>query len=466
VKQSQRVTKNLSFSAIGNTLSALLQLGAVIIVARALPVEKFAVYSLLVAFTAVLQRAGDMGMSSILTRDLARKPEDTSELLGAALLLAWMYSVVIAAAMAVVIPFLHLSGEVKLATVFMGLSGLMGFRPGYYGAVFRSQENNEFDALGNVIFGFAMFVLVLIAVHSWSVLVSVALASLVANIIQVLFCRWVVIHRYQRPRIRLNVPRWKYLLADSVPVGVSALTRTLGDQSDLFILSWLTNLRATGLYSGPFKLATTLRFVSQPMMIVLFPIYSRVAAAPGGKTEFRDIYERVFKALILAAFPLAVLFFAAPRPLMIGFFGRRYVDAASVMRLMSIAAWLFFVESAFPMLLTTLHEQKFLLSSTSVGLGLRVVLNVVLTWMLGMYGPCWSIALSETAVLIWWIARLWSLGYELPVVDLLWRPCVGSLLMGAILYYLNPHSLPFLALAALFAGALSGGDRETRGAVG
>jgi O-antigen/teichoic acid export membrane protein len=264
----------------------------------------------------------------------------------------------------------------------------------------------------------------------------------------------VVIHRYQRPRIRLDVPRWKYLLANSVPVGVSAVTRTLGDQSDLFILSWLTNLRATGLYSGPFKLATTLRFVSQPIMIVLFPIYSRVAATPDGKTEFREIYERLFKALILAAFPLAVLFFAAPRPLVIGFFGRRYVDAVPVMRLMSMAAWLFFVGSAFPILLTSLHEQKFLLSSTSVGLALRVVLNVVLTWMLGMYGPCWSITLSETAVLIWWIARLWSLGYGLPVVNLLWRPCVGSLLMGAILYYSNPHSLPFLALAALFSGAL------------
>ena len=456
MKQSQRVAKNLSFSTLGNSLSAALQMGAVLIVARALPVEQFAVYSLTVAFASVLQRAGDMGVGSILMRDLAVKPENTGQLLGAALSLAWIFVIIVGAGMAVVIPFLHLTREVKLATGLMGLSGLIGFQAGYYGSVIRSQEDNEFHALGFIIYGLAVFVLTLAAAatHSWSVLIGVSLACVLANVIQVLFFRWVVIRRYERPRMRVDFRLWKYLLANSVPVGVSTMTRTLGDQSDIFILTWLTNLRDTGLYSGPFKLATSLRFVPQPVMFVLFPLYSRAAVEAGGKAEFRDIYERILKILILISFPLAVLFFAAPRPLTIGFFGKRYIDGAPVMRLMSMAVWLFFVESVFPMLLTSLHEQKFLLSSTSAALALRVVLNVALTWMLGMYGPCWSIALSETALLISWIAKLWRLGYKLPVVNLLWRPCVASLLMGAILYYANAHSLPFLALAAFFSGLL------------
>jgi O-antigen/teichoic acid export membrane protein len=454
VKESQRLVKNLSFSTVGNVLSSLLQLGAVIIVARALPVEQFAIYSLLVAFASMLQRAGDMGVGAILVRDLAVKPENTGKLLGAALSLAWTFVIAVAAGMAVVIPLLHLSSEVKLAAAFMGLSGLMGFQAGYLGAVIRSQEDNEYHALGYTIYGLAVFVLVLIAAHSWSVLVSVALACFVANIIQVLFFRWVVNRRYGQTRMRVDFPLWKYLLKNSIPVGVSSLTRTAGDQSDIFILSWLTNLRATGLYSGPFKVTASLRFVPQPVMFVLSPIYSRVAAAPDGKTEFRDLYERILKALIVIAFPLAVIFFAAPHTLTVGFFGRRYVDAAPVMRLMSMAIWLFFVESAFPMLLTSLNQQKFLLSSMSSALALRVVLNVFLTWRLGMYGPCWAIVLSETTLLIVMIGKLWSLGYQLPVMSLLWRPCVGSLLMGAILFYWNPHSLPFLTLAVLFAGAL------------
>jgi O-antigen/teichoic acid export membrane protein len=454
VKQSQRVVKNLSASTVGNVLSSLMQLGAVVIVARALPVEQFAVYSMTVAFASVLQRSGDMGIGSILVRDLAVKPENTGKLLGAALTLAWLFVIAVAAIMAVVIPFLHLSGEVKLATALMGLSGLMGFQAGYYGAVIRSQEDNEFHALGYVIYGLAVFILVLLAAHSWSVLVSVSLACLLANIIQMLFFRWVVVQRYERLQIGVNFALWKYLLANAVPVGLSTLGRTVGDQSDIFVLSWLTNLRDTGLYSGAFKVVTALRFVTQPVMFVLFPLYSRAAIGSKGKAEFRDIYERVLKALILIAFPLAVIFFATPRALVVGFFGSRYVDAAPVMRLMSMAVWIFFVESAFPMLLTSLHQQGILLSSTGAALVLRVVLNLVLTWRLGIIGPCWAIALSETALLVYWIVRLWNQGYRLPVVDLFWRPCIASLLMGAILYYSHAHSIPLRAMVVLLSGAL------------
>src|SRR5208283_4076064 len=85
VKTSQRVAKNVLLGGLGTAISSALQFAAVLIIARILSVDQFGIYALQIAFVTILQQAAEMGIGSILIRDLAIKPDDLVTLFGAAL---------------------------------------------------------------------------------------------------------------------------------------------------------------------------------------------------------------------------------------------------------------------------------------------------------------------------------------------------------------------------------------------
>jgi O-antigen/teichoic acid export membrane protein len=449
--QSQRIVKNVLAGGISTAIGGLLQVVAILLIARHLSVAEFGIYSFMAAFAFALQRLADLGTSNILMRDMAVKPGKLAELLGGALPLAWVISFVAGLLMLAAIWFLHFDLRVKVLTEIMGLAGLSQFICGCYGAVLRSQEDNELHALGVVLQRILLVALVFTALELRTALTGVTLALLISNLCQWWFYRWIVINRYVRPKVHFDFQFWKYLLTSSIPIGGAAVVRLLGEQADIIVLTWLVDLRAVAFFSAPYKLVTGLRFIPQAMVIALFPMYSRAASS---RTEFHEAYERGIKGFLLIGVPLALLFVLAPRILCVGLLGARYQVSTEAMRLLGIGLLLLFAASPFPFLLTALNEQSFLFVSSAIGFAVRVVLDVVLTASFGFTGPCLSLIASEGVMVAMWVGKVWRLGYPLPLGDILWRPCVAGALMGAIVYFVKGGSLLSLAPFALASTAI------------
>ncbi len=81
----------------------------------------------------------------------------------------------------------------------------------------------------------------------------------------------------------MDVGMWKYLLTHSIPVGGATGLRLLSQQIDVFILTWMRDMRTVGLFSGPYRISMALRFIPQTMSLPLYPMYARMAHAPEGQ---------------------------------------------------------------------------------------------------------------------------------------------------------------------------------------
>jgi O-antigen/teichoic acid export membrane protein len=119
------------------------------------------------------------------------------------------------------------------------------------------------------------------------------------------------------------------------------------------------------------------------------------------------------------------------------------------MRLLGVGAFFLFAASPFPFLLTALGLQNFVFISSAVALALRVIFDFALIPWFGFLGPCFSMIISETALVVLWIAKLSQTGYAVDLPRLLWRPVAGSLAMGSLLYVFQVKSLMLLAPVAL-----------------
>lgn len=454
MKQSQRIVKNILAGGISTVAGGLLQLVTVLLIARHIPVPDFGLYAFMATLTFLTQRVADMGVSNILMRDVAIEPTRTEELLGGTLSLAWLFSCAIALLIFALIPFLPFDYSISVLTAIMVVGGLWQLQCNSYGGVLRAHEDNELNAFGFILHKVVLLSLVLVALQSRHALWGVVLSHLAANLAEWWFYRRTVIKRYARPRLALNLPLWRYLLTNAVPLGAAVSVRLLGEQADITILTWLTDLRQAGLYGGPFKLAAGLRFVPQAMVIALFPVYSRAAEGSRPKHRFHEIYELGVRGFGLIAFPAALVFIVEPELLTKGLLGARYAAAAPATRLLGIAVWLFFVSSPFPFLLTALNKQRFLFISAALATVLRAVLDVALTPFFGFLGPCIALTVGETFLLSVWVGWLWGAGYPLPLAEMFWKPCLASLVMGAMMYFSHAQSLFSLIPVALVSGAV------------
>jgi O-antigen/teichoic acid export membrane protein len=451
LKQSQRIVKNALAGGLGTAVGGLLQLLIVLLLAHHLDVAEFGFYSFTVALAFVTERAADLGMSNILMRDLSIDQSKTASLLGSALSLAWTICFGVAIAIFGTLPFLHFDRSKSILTALMVLGGLWQCLCGCYGAVLRAREDNELHALGSVLHKVVLLGALLVALRHGLGLGTVVAAYLVANVAQWWLFRRIVLSRYARPHIRIDLQLWKYLIVSSVPTGAAVVVRLLAEQSDVLVLTWLGGLQAAGLFSGPYKLAAGLRFIPQSIAIALFPMYSRAAIAGGSRTEFLEAYERGFKWFLLMAFPAAMLLAAAPRTLTIGLLGVSYGDATPAMRLLGVGVLLLFAGSPFPFLLTAINQQRFLFTSSAIALGVRVGLNFALISRLGFLGPCYGLILAESVLIAMWIGGLRRAGFSLPFFRVSWRPCAAAIPAGGLLHLLGARSLFTLSPAVFLA---------------
>ena len=441
MKQSQRIVKNVLAGGFAVGAGGLLQLAAVVLVARSVSVSDFGIYSFILAFAVFFQLLADSGLSNILIRELAKQPEKLAEILGAALSLIWILSIAVELIILAIVPFLHFSVEVKLLTLTMGVATLSLFHCAGYGSALRSQEDNELHALGFLVHKILFCALIFLGLRLGLALVGIVFAHLIPNILLCFYYRWMVVRKYARPKMRIDVRMWKYLLTNSIPVGGATMVRLLAQQVDVMILSWLSDLRTVGLFSGPYRISMTLRFIPQTLAIPLYPMYSRLAMNPDSKDQLHTAYVRSVKFFVIAGFPIATLFLIFSGKMITLLLGEKYQVALPAMELLGVAFLPFFVSSPFPFLLTALDKQRFLMGSSIFSLVLRVGLNFLLIPFYGYMGPCLAFLVSETAMLFIWAGKLNRLGFPLGLFKVVWRPVVASTCIGIALFFIRGASL-------------------------
>ncbi|MGD0076257.1 MAG: flippase [Candidatus Binataceae bacterium] len=448
MKQSQLIVKNLLAGAVAVGIGGLLQTVAIILVARYVSVSLFGTYSFILAFAMFFQFLADSGVSNILMRDLAVSAEKMAETLGGALWLAWLLSIGVGLVMASIIPFLHFSFKIKLLTAIMGINCLSNFPCGCYGAVLRSQEDNELHATGFLLHKVIFLTLIYFSLRAGWGLTGIVLAHLIPNLIQWWFYRLIVLRYYVRPRMDWNPHLWKYLLTTSLPVGGATMVRMLAQQVDVIILAWLADLRTVGLFSGPYRITMALRFIPQTIAIPLYPIYARLARSPDAAAQFQDAYERGIKFFLLAGFMIATGFLMVSGKLTVFLLGARYLPATSAMQLLGVAFLPFFVATPLQFVLTAKNDQRFLFNSVALSFAVRVALDFCLIPYFGFFGPCIAFLLSESLTVALSIQRLWGQGIRLRLGALLWRPAVACVCMGLVLSPFRNASWSLLLPAA------------------
>jgi O-antigen/teichoic acid export membrane protein len=447
---AQRVGKNVAWMLVAGGMGALLQMLAILLAARGLSLNDFGTFNYLLSFAIVFQFLTDFGLTNILTREVARHPNDIPHLLGSAKGLMWALFVVSSILLLAVVSVMKLPTSTKAQSFVMGLASLTILQAISYSAVLRAIEAMEFNAIAFTFHKglFAGFVAVSLVCH-WG-LWGVVLSYMVSCLIFWFFNWQIVSRRIARVSPRIDLPLWKSMLAEAVPLGSGLVLRQFAWQADVLILAWLVDASALGLFSGPYRILLGVRMVSMAFALPLYP--AMIRSAQGTKEEFGEFYNRAMKWFCCLSVPAAVLFVVWPRLLIDVLLGEKFISAESVMQWFGIAFVPMFVSSLFPFIFTALKLPGVFCLAMALALVVRVGAELAVVPSLGYIGACIVAVFSEIAafaILTYFLKRK---GYALHIIDFLVKPILAGLLMAAMLLPARQLTL----LPALPVGAVAG----------
>ncbi len=425
-----------SVAGFRQLIQTILLAGTAAVVARFLGPTDFgfyvggtAAYNLAVALT-------DLGFSSVLLREMAKRPAEQGRLLRATMQLQTMSSVGIALGLvALGLAAGGQRGEVMLVLCpAVALAGLAAPRQ-LFGVHYRAAPLLITDLSLATLQAATM---VALAVDHAGVVVLAAVLSaftcLNGAIVTILARRLV---RPKRPR---KGELWQ-ILRMALPIGCASILASLYFTIDQLILGWLVPPRALGHYAAAVRLLA---------IAVMVPGFVMAAGLPGlARTAHDRLSLSRFAATLshwiaVTALPMCIGLAVFAHPAIHLVFGASYGDSAALLQVLMIAAVLALVSNVLGITMISLSIIRPQVIFNSISLAINVIGNILLAPRYGVLASAWLTVGCEALIVSYGLVTLRRRVSYRMLLAKVWRPVAATALAvvpGLLLGAYSPYAI-------------------------
>jgi len=447
----QRIARNTTLLLLSSVASFILGFFFTMYVARYLAAEGFGVLSFALAFTAIFGVLTDIGLQTLMIREITRDKSLAQKYLRNVAALKVLLSIITFGLIALVANLLHYPAETVRVIYLLGLSVVLGsFSSMFYG-VFRAYERMEFEALGGALGGALLLAGAFWGIHHNYSVAGFAWVYFVTSIIMLGYCFVVSAWKFTMPRIEVDLSFWKETLKLAWPFGVAGLFLTVNLWVNSIMLSAMKGDEAVGWYNASFRLIVFLSFIPAAYYGAIFPIMSRLHVISSDFLRFS--FERSLKYMLILGIPIAVGTTILSEKIILLIFGSGYHESIIVLQILVWATAFSFVNGVFGSLFQSVNKQIISMRIVVIGAIVNVLLNLALIPKYSYTGA--SVAFAAAAFIGLALSFFWGsgIGYGISVKNLAniaVKVLIASAVMGLPVYYFkNFYILAMVPLAAL-----------------
>jgi O-antigen/teichoic acid export membrane protein len=453
---SNKIASGVAWMVLFKVIDRSIGLVSVLILARVLTPADFGLVAMAMSVVALIEMMGAFGFDTALIqrRDAERRHYDT----------AWTFAVLFGVAttillLALSVPASEFFHEPRLKWILPVLAA---------GALIGSFEN-----IGTVNFrkemNFWQEFRFLVSKKIASFVVTVTLAlyfrsfwALIAGMVTAKVCSVWISYRAHPYRPRFTLAGKSDLLHFSKWLFLSNFVLFLQNRADSFILGRTVGAANLGIYNVASEIAAlpSTELIA-PINRAVFPAYSHLAA---DLSELRNKFLTVFGTIAVLAFPVSIGLACVAAPAVQVLLGPQWTAAIPLLQLFTVCGLASALQSNLILVIVALGKPKVntLMSGGMLILYLPAVIVASINY--GVLGAAWTHLVMSVLVLIPLHIVFLRL-VELPATAYfgsLWRPCVASVVMAAVILALQAeapymlHSLPIVELITyVLVGALS-----------
>ena len=437
----RRVAWNTAAQGAGKAVILTIGLASVVITTRYLGATGYGKVALAFAFTQTLGILADVGLLTVVVREISRDPASTDRLVGNALVLRLVLSLALLALAALASLTLSWDTQVRVAVLIAGVPFVLGLVNSALVAVLQARLRMDRAVVADVIgraASFAALVLVVTLDAGFYAVVATAAVGALAT----LLVTWAIVFREARPRPRIDREVWRRLLVLALPVGAALAVSELYFRLDTLLVSVFRPYDEVGLYALSYRMVELIGILPAIVMTSVFPLLARYLQ------ESRELAARTVDAagdlFVAIGAPIAAggLVVAPELVRLIG--GDEFAGSAGPLRILLFAVVLAFVSGLFGHALIAGGRQGSALRLGITALVFNLVLNLSLVPPFGIEAAA-AVALASELLLVsgGLVLVRRDLGLR-PHFRLLWRATAAAAVMAAVLALVSELSLALL----------------------
>lgn len=446
----QTIIKNTIWLTGSTIISRSIRALVIIYAARILGTEGYGVFSYAMSLAAFFSIFSDLGLSGLLTREIAKEPEKKSNYIAtifylkAAILLGTVlftfffssYFVKIAAAKPLI----------PLAVLLILFDGIRGF--GFSFA--RAQNKMEIEGFLSVATDILITVLGLSALFLIPSTFSLSLAYLLGSIVGTILTFFFLWKGIKTLSGNFEKTLVKSILRTSLPFVIAGIFGAFMINIDTVILGFFRTPGELGLYSAAQRPVQLLYVLPALLAGSIFPIISKLIKEDN-KKAIKIIIEKSTASVMLLALPLVIGGIILAAPLIHLLFGSLYMNSVVCFQLLLITILFVFPGVGFINAIFSMNLQKKLIWTTGAGALVNVVLDLILIPSYGIEGSAIATIIAQivTNGLNWWILKK---ELNIQTVHFLKNIIFASIIMGLVTVFLLIIKIPVLITIALSAG--------------
>lgn len=273
------------------------------ILVRHLGIATFGQFVAASTYVGVFMILGESGLYLVSVRRAMQEPERRASILGTALGLRLLWSIVpltIAFVVAQLIPeerFPVYDRAVKLTIGILAFNEYLRLVCQFLTAVFRMHLRMELAVIGEVGSRVVALLGIVLIARQGGGLLSVALAFVCANGANLAY-QWILSQRLERFRPQLDGALVREIIREAVVTAGVLILSLLRTQVGTLLLSLLAAAEALGIYGVATKVHEVMITFPAMFSAILFPVLSRLASED--EPRLRRLFQRTFDVMLLA----------------------------------------------------------------------------------------------------------------------------------------------------------------------
>ncbi|MCK4546661.1 MAG: flippase [Candidatus Eisenbacteria sp.] len=445
----RRVIFNSSVMLAGQVIVKVLGLVWLAIIARHLGDARFGYLTYAFSLASLLGILIEFGFSSVITRAIARRPEESARYLSNVLSLRLGLSA-IAIPLTVLVALHTGATRTTLTPVYVGaaataVAGLYAISS----SIFFGREKMEFPSMILVGSKLAAILVGLWVVHLGAGIAGIALVFLLEPVLNLLVSVPVLSRQFGLKFVPgLDFRFCRHLISEALPFALALALGLVYFKIDVVMLSAMKGSQCVGWYSAGYRLMEGLVYLPAAFVNTVFPTFSKLKNSSGD--QLRTAVARSWEFVAAFALPTALGLILISDRIVLTLFGDGYLETIPVLRWIGAALFFVFINNLLGVLLGAIDRQKTHFYCSLLGVIVNVSLNLYLIPRQAHLGAAKATLITQVLLLV--LLSVLAVRFtrvRLSGTRILKITFSGALMAGALLYW---NELPLIAALALGAG--------------
>ena len=435
----KQISKNVIYKLLSHIIAGVFFWLFIIAVIRHLGDVEYGKYAFAFAFVEIFMFLAELGFTTIVIKNIARDKKAASKYLGNVITIKLFLSVLVYALIVLVINFISVPSSTRLAVYIVGFIVIIKTFNEVFKGVFNAFERFDYAALVSIINRAMMFVLV------WGILFygyrmsGVLWMQLLAVIVTTGFSFFLVFKNFIRPRLEINLPFWKSLFKEAIPIGITSMFMIIFFRIDTVMLSFMRGDAEVGWYNAAYRPFEVLIFIPLAITAVFFPVFSDYSK--NSLDNLKRAYQESFRFLLFLGIPFAMGGAVLSGKIISFLFTPDFLNSISALRILIWAVAFLFLSINIMYILISLDKQHLNAYNALFCVVLNIGLNLFLIPQWGYLGAAMATVITQMVffgVGFWLISKCF---YRISLLKIIWKPILSGIIMSGIIYYLQEWNL-------------------------